>query len=121
MTCLIDSSAWIEFMRGGEAAQPELAGALRDGSAAITEPIWAELWSGARSKREEDFLKGVRSSCQWLECDGKCWDRSYDLRRKAIRAGLNCPLADVLIVACALRYGVRLCHADKHIDALLKL
>ena len=121
MSLLIDSSAWIDFMRGGEAASPDVAEALRSGLAAMTEPVWAELWSGSRNKREDDFLNGIRSSCLWLECDVDCWERSYALRRKATRKGLNCPLADVLIVACALRYGAELYHADKHIDALLKL
>jgi len=121
MSLLIDSSAWIAFMRGGEKAQPVVAESLRDGSAALTEPIWAELWSGSRSKREVDFLKGLKSNCLWLECDGECWDRSYDLRRKAIRKGLNFPLADVLIVACALQHGAELCHEDKQMTALLKL
>ncbi|MDA7881518.1 PIN domain-containing protein [Akkermansiaceae bacterium] len=121
MSKLVDSSAWIDFMRGGEEARPDVAAALRNGSAAMTEPVWAELWSGSRSKREDDFLIGLKSSCLWLECDRECWDGSYDLRRKAIRKGLNCPLADVLIVACALRHGAELCHVDKHMTALLEL
>lgn len=100
---------------------PEVTDALRSGAAAMTEPVWTELWSGSRSKREDDFLQRVKSSCQWLECDGECWERSYELRRKAVRKGLNCPLADVLIVACARRHGAELCHADKHMAALLKL
>jgi len=121
MVLLIDTSAWVDFIRKGETAQPAVASALRDGTAALTEPVWAELWSGARNKREDDFLQGVKSSCLWLGCDPECWERSYDLGRKAIRKGLNCPLADVLIVACALRHGAELCHADKHITPLLKL
>lgn len=121
MALLIDTSAWVEFIRKGEAAQPDVASALRDGTAALTEPVWVELWSGSRSKKEDDFLNGVRSSCQWLKCGSECWDRSYDLRRKAIRKGLNCPLADVLIVACAQDHGAELCHSDKHMIALLKL
>lgn len=121
MIRLIDSSAWIDFMRAGEAAQPLVAESLRDGSAAITQPVWAELWSGARSKREWDFLEGVRSNCRWLEFDNACWERSYELRRQAIRKGLHCPLADVMIVACGLRYHAELCHSDKHMTELLKL
>ena len=121
MVSLIDTSAWVEFIRKGETAQPAVASALRDGAAALSEPIWVELWSGSRSKREDEFLQEVKASCRWLECDGDCWERSYDLRRKAVRKGLNCPLADVLIVACALRHGAGLCHADKHLTVLLEL
>lgn len=87
----------------------------------MTEPVWAELWSGSRSKREDNFLNEVKMSCQWLDCDRESWEGSYDLRRKAMRESLNCPLADVLIVACALRHGAELCHADKHMTALLEL
>jgi len=121
MSNLIDSSAWIDFIRGGETAQPAVAAALRDGSAALTEPVWFELWSGARGKREETFLNGLRATCQWLTLDEPCWESTYGLCRKARKSGLACPLADVLIVACAKRHGAGLIHRDKHIDHLLKL
>jgi len=98
-----------------------VAEALRDASAALTQAIWVELWGGARNQREDDFLNGIKESCQWLNFDHECWERSYALQKKAIRGGLNCPLADVLIVACAQRYGAELFHSDKHMTALLKL
>jgi predicted nucleic acid-binding protein len=118
---VVDSSSWIEFIRGGEAAAPGVAEALREGTAAMTEPVWAELWSGARGGREERFLEGLRDSCAWLSIDGESWDQCYRLRRGARQRGLNCPLADVLVVACARRHGAGLLHRDKHLDSLLQI
>ena len=41
--------------------------------------------------------------------------------RVAQQQGLACPLADVLIVACAKRHGAELLFRDQHIDQLLAL
>lgn len=121
MSLLIDSSSWIAFMRSGAEKTPEVAVALRDGNAAMTEPVWAELWGGAKGKREEEFLRSLREACVWLPVDGATWEKSYELRRKALRSGLNCPLADVLMVACARQHDAYLLHRDKHLEALLEL
>lgn len=53
--------------------------------------------------------------------DEKCWKLATDLRRKAVSTGLNVPLADVLIVACAKRHGAELIHLDKRFPPLLAL
>ena len=56
-----------------------------------------------------------------LEVDPETWALAAGLSRAALQNGLNCPLADVLIEACARRHGALLMHRDKHIGALLGL
>lgn len=121
MKLLIDSSVWIDFLRDGEAKHIEVAEAVRNGQAYLCQPIWVELWSGMRGKREELALTYLRDCCDWLEVDEETWSLAAELRRAARSKGLNCPLADVLIVACALRHGAELHHSDKHMTALLNL
>jgi predicted nucleic acid-binding protein len=121
MRTLVDTSAWIDLLRHGAARQPDVANVLKNGNATLCPAVWAELWSGVRGKREEDVLEKIRQSCGWLEIDSTVWELTADLGRVAMGAGLNCPLADILIVACARRHGAELLHLDKHIDALLAL
>lgn len=121
MTVLVDSSVWIDFLRNSGANNPELADAIRSGDAAICPVIWVEIWSGIKGRREELIFRQLTELCPNLDMDGETWRTAGSLGRLAKNSGINCPLADVLIVACAKRHGVRLMHRDKHIDTLLKL
>lgn len=121
MIVLIDSSVWIDFLRPTRGDHSDLEKVLREGRAAICPVIWLELWRGARSKAEEAALQEMRQLSLFLEVDHETWTHAAELSRVALQNGLNCPLADVLIVACARRHGVQLMHRDKHIEALLAL
>lgn len=121
MKLLIDSSIWIDFLRDGDTKHLEVAAALRSRRAFLCQPVWVELWSGMRGKREEKILIHLRDCCEWLEIDSETWRLTAELRRSARRLGLNCPSADVLIVACAKRHEASLMHRDKHLEALMKL
>lgn len=118
---LIDTSAWIDFLREGAPKHPDVAHALESGRAAMCAVTWAELWAGARGKREESVLKDIRDACGWLEIDERVWQVATDQMKNAISHGWTCPLADALIVACALLHGAIVLHSDKHIEALIKL
>jgi predicted nucleic acid-binding protein len=114
--CLIDSSAWVEAGRSG--GDPEIATRLADlvshGLAAMTEPVWMELYQGIRGKREEARLESTRSLCIWLEFDPECWKEAARIARICLRSGVNVPFGDVLVHACATRYGVELLERDRH-------
>jgi predicted nucleic acid-binding protein len=121
MMVLVDSSVWIDFLRQAQGKMAALEKAIHDGRAAICPVVWVELWSGVRSKAEELALQEMRELCVSLEVDAVTWKRAADLSRVALRHGLNCPLADVLVVACAKRHGAELLYRDQHIDQLLAL
>lgn len=116
---LIDTSAWIAFLREGAAKHPEVAHALESGRATLCAVTWAELWGGARGRREESVLKDIRDACGWLEIDHEVWENAANLLKEAMAQGWTCPLADVLVVACAQLHGATVVHSDKHITALL--
>jgi predicted nucleic acid-binding protein len=120
--CLIDSSAWVEAGRSG--GDPEIAARLADlmsnGLAAMTEPVWMELYQGIRGKREEARLESTRSLCVWLEFDAECWQEAARVARICLRSGVNVPCGDILISACARRYGVELLERDRHFAMIRK-
>lgn len=121
MMVLIDSSIWIPFLRGKSELPVDLPRRLAEGDTRVCPIIWVELYSVIRGAREERLVSHIADFCPSLEMDDAVWREASLLRRKALRSGLNCPLADVLIVACALRHGAELCHADHHMTALLEL
>jgi len=121
MIVLVDSSIWIPFLRGKAELPGDLPRRLAEGEARVCPVIWVELYAGIKGKREEGLVAQIADLCPSLEMDQEVWKEASLRGRKAQRAGLNCPLADVLIVACALRHGVELEHADKHMAALLEL
>ena len=120
--CLVDSSAWVEAGRPG--GDPEivarLAGLVSSGLAAMTEPVWMELYQGIRGKREEAHLEMTRSLCVWLEFDAECWLEAARIARICLRSGVNVPFGDVLISACARRHGVELLERDRHFAMIRK-
>ncbi|MGE9268965.1 MAG: PIN domain-containing protein [Verrucomicrobiales bacterium] len=121
MKLLVDSSVWIPFLRGHEALPQAVQDAMSRGDSRICPVIWLEIYRGIRGKREEKIARELLKLSASLPFDEACWSQANELSRKALRSGLNCPLADVLIVACAQRHGAELMHADKHMEALLAL
>ncbi len=122
MKTLIDTSAWIPVLRqkGENAQREEIEQLLKNNHAAISAPIWCELYRGVRGKREETLLQNLRSLCVWLEFDATCWELAATHGRTCLRSGLNLPTSDLLIYCCAERYQTKLLHQDKHFDLIAK-
>ena len=119
---LIDSSVWIAATRkgGDESVAAELGKLLSSGRAAMTQPIWLELFQGIKSKQEEMRLAVSKQSCVWLDFDDACWAEAAKTARACLRAGVNVPFGDVLVYACAARYGVELLEKDRHFAMIRK-
>jgi predicted nucleic acid-binding protein len=119
---LIDTSVWVEVSRktGDESLRAELAALLRGGRTAMTWPVWVELHQGAKGKREEENLMGWREVSQWLEFDDACWLEAAKTARACLQAGINVPLGDVLVFACATRHSVELLERDRHFGMIRK-
>jgi predicted nucleic acid-binding protein len=113
---LVDSSAWVEVLRNGgnPGMIARVEGLISSGFAAMTEPVWMELYQGIRNKREEARLEMTRSLCVWLEFDAACWQEAARTARTCLRSGVNVPFGDVLVHACACRHGVELLEKDRH-------
>jgi predicted nucleic acid-binding protein len=118
---LIDSSVWIDFLRHKSDLAGEVGSLLQMGSAALCPVTWFELFRGLKGRREIAALDELKALSLWLEIDPAVWLEANEIGRKAEQHGLNCPVADVLIVACAKRHGAAVLHRDKHIAALLEL
>jgi predicted nucleic acid-binding protein len=117
---LVDSSAWIEVARGPDAdgLRTEVERLLSEGRAALSEPVWLELYQGVKGSREEKWLDGLRRLCVWLPFDVPCWQAAADIARACRRRGVNVPTSDILVFACARFHGAELLHRDTHFNLI---
>ena len=113
---LVDSSAWVEVLRNraAPALRQSVEAALHEGRAALTAPVWVELYRGVRGKRELQQLDSLRRLCQWLDFDDDCWELAAQTARQCREAGATVPLGDVLVFACARKHDVEIIEHDQH-------
>jgi predicted nucleic acid-binding protein len=119
---LVDSSAWVEVLRNraAPALRQSVEAALHEGRAALTAPVWVELYRGVRGKRELQQLDSLRKLCQWLDFDDDCWQLAAKTARQCREGGATVPLGDVLVFACARRHGVEIIEHDAHFAQIAK-
>lgn len=117
---LVDSSAWIEFYRGGgeplisEAA----ADAIRDDLAAVNGLVQVEILPYVRTPAEYRKVASDFSAMHWLEMSRVVFDLATDLGRKLRRTGITVPATDLTIAACAVAHDAALLHFDHHYDLI---
>lgn len=120
---LVDTSSWIHFLRskGNEEVRKRVASALTDGEACWCPMIRLELWNGAQGQRESAVLRDLERGIAELAIDDDVWAVSFDLGRRARAKGISVPATDILIAACALRYGATIETCDSDFDMLNSL
>lgn len=112
---LADTSAWIEFDRAtGSPAHLRLRDLIRaDGELAVTEPVVAEVASGARTDERETALRRLLGRCELLPFDPAAdFDAAVRIYRRCRQVGVTPRgLIDCMIAAVALRHrAVLLAH-----------
>jgi predicted nucleic acid-binding protein len=113
---LVDSSAWIEFLRAtGSPTHRRVRLALREGVAlASTDVIVMEILAGARDDADRDRLRRLLYGSEFLAVEGPAdYEQAAELYR-ACRAAGETPrkLTDCLIAAVAIRSDAELLCED---------
>jgi predicted nucleic acid-binding protein len=121
---LIDTSAWVEFLRAthGPAHRRVRAVLEQGGEVASTDVVVMELLAGARDTRDRDRLRRLLYGFTLLAVQGPGdYERAAELYR-ACRAGGETPrkLTDCLIAAVAIRNDAELLHADADFLAIAR-
>lgn len=112
---LIDTSAWIEFLRpGGDGAVKSLVkDHLLDGRAAFTCPVMFELVLGARPSEMPD-LRLALDLAERIVVTPEHWDHAAGLAAMLRGKGLNFPALDLVIASVAFSGGWKLLTTDGH-------
>ncbi|HEX4345214.1 MAG TPA: PIN domain nuclease [Solirubrobacteraceae bacterium] len=119
---LVDSTAWIEYLRAtGTPADLRIQALLRAGEPiATTDFILMKVLAGARGDEHRDRLRRLIAGCSHLPTDAPGdYERAADLYRNANAAGTKIRrLPECVTAVIAIRHDVALLHADRGFDAI---
>jgi predicted nucleic acid-binding protein len=118
---LIDTSAWIEYLRGTESTVCQEVERLLDASLAVTDPVAMEVLAGARDDKHLQDLRGLLGRAEMLRCEALDYLAAAMLYRQCRQGGATVRrLLDCLIAAIAIRHDVPILHSDADFSALAR-
>jgi len=118
---LIDTSAWVEFLRDTGSAACVRVDALLADEIASCHPVRMEVLAGARNERHLRDLRGLFARTIILETRPSDYEDAAALYRECRRHGETVrKLTDCLIAAHAIRANLPLLHADRDFDILAR-
>ncbi len=124
MKTLVDSSAWIEYLRGtGSAVNLRLRELLRDGAElASTDVVLMELLAGATTPQARADVEGLLGRTEFIPIRPVLdYRHAAALYRACRRAGFTPrQLTDCLLAAVAIASGSAVLHHDRDFDGIAR-
>ena len=117
---LVDTSAWVEFLRDGDVGVADaVERLLHDDLAATTGPVVMEVLAGARSAPHLRQLQGLLARATLLPSAAEDFTEAALLYRMCrVNGGTIRSMVDCLIAAVAVRSEVAVLHADRDFEML---
>lgn len=116
---LVDTSAWIEYLRDGDVVIADRVEDLLREGAALTEPVLMELLAGARSSRHHEQLRSLLGTATVLPVAPDDWADAALLYRMCRVNGVTIrSMVDCLIAAVSIRHDVTVLAKDRDFEAL---
>ena len=118
---LVDTSAWVEFLRDTGTAVCDEVDRLLAGDIAVCDPIRMEVLAGARDEAHLRDLRALLGRATTVPTEAVDYERGASLYRECRRRGETVRrLIDCLIAAVAIRHDIAVLHADTDFDALAR-
>lgn len=121
---LVDTSAWVEFLRGTGSGTHSAVRRLLENDAPIhtTDVVIMEVLAGARDESHRRSLRRLLGRFDYLPVGGLAtYELAVELYLRCRRAGATIrALTDCVIGAVAVRDGVSILHDDRDFDALAR-
>lgn len=115
---LVDTSIWIEFLRGSSGAHGLLSRELEAGNVYALECIFGELLQGARDDRERAIITGYWEHLPKVDQDG-LWIAAGETSGRDALFAKGVGLIDAVILLAARKAKARLWTLDKQLSAML--
>ncbi len=116
---LIDTSAWVEFLRDTGSPVCSRVDLLLSGEIATCDPVRMEVLAGGRDDRHLRDLRGLLARAVLLPTTPAHYEAAAALYRTCRRQGQTVRrLIDCLIAAHAVDADARLLHADTDFEVL---
>lgn len=120
---LVDTSAWVEYLRGtGSPTAAEVRALLTsDAALATCDVIRMEVLAGARGRVHLADLRALLARCANLPLSAEDYEAAASLYRTCRQGGDTVrKLVDCLIAAAAIRHDVPVLHRNADFDALAR-
>lgn len=118
---LIDSSAWVEFLRDTGSAVCDRVDVLLDDEIATCHPIRMEVLAGARDEQHLSDLRGLLARGSLIPTEPTDYEDAAALYRTCRRRGETVrKLIDCLVAATAIRASATLLHSDSDFEVLAR-
>lgn len=118
---LIDTSAWVEFLRNTASTTCNRVDALLEGDVAVCDAIRMEVLAGARDERHLQALRRLLALATVLPTEPAHYDDAAALYRACRQEGETVrKLIDCLIAAVAIGAGTPVLHKDVDFDVLAR-
>ena len=118
---LVDTSAWVEFLRDTGRPVCTRVDELLDGEIATCDPIRMEVLAGARDESHLNDLRRLLARASVIGVVSGDYEDAAALYRTCRRRGETVrKLIDCLIGAVAIRAGVPVLHADSDFEVLAR-
>lgn len=118
---LIDTSAWVEFLRNTGTPVCNLVDELLAGDIAVCDPVLMEVLAGARDESHLLSLRRLLARAAVIPVQPTDYEDAAALYRRCRRQGETVrKLIDSLIASVALRAGVPILHYDADFDVLAR-
>lgn len=118
---LIDTSAWVEFLRDTGSPVCRRVDDLLDADIATCQPVRMEVLAGARDERHLNELRRLLAKPALISTHVADYETAAALFRSCRRSGETVRrIVDCLIAATAIRASVPVLHADSDFDTLAR-
>lgn len=118
---LVDTSAWIEFLRNTNSAVCNLVDELISEEIAICDVLRMEVFAGARDESHLSSLRRLLARAETIPTISTDYEDAAALYRQCRRRGETVRrLVDCLIAATAIREDVPVLHNDADFEALAR-
>ena len=111
---IVDTSVWIEFFKGNEPYYSEVLGLIQSRVVRTIQPIFGELYQGALSKKEKDFIDKFWQAIFKIEDENLMLNAGiHSYEQKLITKGIR--LIDASIIYTATKNNCTIWTLDKKI------
>ena len=118
---LIDTSAWVEFLRDTGSPVCNRVDVLLDDEVATCHPVRMEVLAGARDEQHLRDLRGLLARASLVPTAPTDYEEAAALYRACRSRGETVrKLIDCLISATAIRASIPVLHSDSDFDVLAR-
>jgi predicted nucleic acid-binding protein len=119
---LIDTSAWIEYLRKtSHSAAKAVENHLKMDSGILCGAVVGELLQGAKSEKEIDLIADLCGVCTMIREGQETWRKAGLLAKKLRKKGHIIPLLDCYIYILAEENHAVILSLDQHFSIIGKL